>query len=60
MKVEKTRVNFRIEKKLKEEMEDTCRKMGITMTTAFYNFCRKVVADREILYDFCVENGEEK
>lgn len=59
MRAEKTRVNFRIEKKLKEEMEDTCRRMGITMTTAFCNFCQKVVLDGEILYDFCEEKKEE-
>lgn len=54
--VEKTRVNFRIEKQLKDDMEETCRKMGMNMTTAFCLFCRNVTQEGKLPFEL----GEKK
>ncbi|WP_337956969.1 type II toxin-antitoxin system RelB/DinJ family antitoxin, partial [Selenomonas felix] len=39
-------VNFRMDANLKSEMEETCRKMGLTLTSAFTMFAAKVTQDR--------------
>ena len=44
-------VNFRMDAALKREMEETCRKMGLTMTSAFTMFAAKVTQDRRIPFD---------
>ena len=41
-------VSFRIDSKLKEEMDQTCKDMGLTMTSAFTMFATKVVRERRI------------
>ena len=38
-----TMVNFRMDEKLKKNMEKTCKKMGLTMSAAFNVFATKVV-----------------
>lgn len=48
-------INFRVEKELKSNMEDTCKGMGINMTTAFELFCRKVIKEGKIPFDIGVE-----
>lgn len=34
-------VNFRIEEKLKKDMDKMCKKLGITMSAAFNMFAKK-------------------
>ena len=48
-------VNFRMDAALKREMEETCRKMGLTMTSAFTMFAAKVTQDRRIPFDVTAE-----
>ena len=48
-------VNFRMDAALKREMEDTCRKMGLTMTSAFTMFAAKVTQARRIPFDVTAE-----
>ena len=48
-------VNFRMDDQLKKNMEETCRKMGITMTAAFTMFATKVVAEQRIPFDVAVD-----
>lgn len=44
-------INFRVDKKVKSDMETVCRKMGINMTTAFDFYCRKVIEEKRIPFD---------
>lgn len=44
-------VNFRMDAALKRGMEETCRKMGLTMTSAFTMFATKVMQDQRIPFD---------
>lgn len=53
-------INFRVEKKLKNEMEMTCRSMGMNMTTAFNLFCRKVVSEKRIPFEMGMEKAKGK
>lgn len=50
-KPEKTRVNFRIEKQLKDDMEEVCRQMGMNMTMAFCLFCRNVTQEGKLPFE---------
>lgn len=44
-------VNFRMDAELKKEMEAICNEMGITMTSAFTMFAKKVVREKRIPFD---------
>jgi len=44
-------VNFRMDVDLKKEMEQTCKDMGMSMTTAFTIFATKVSKERRIPFD---------
>ena len=44
-------INFRVEENLKIKMEQVCRGMGLSMTTAFDLYCRKVVAEKRIPFE---------
>lgn len=44
-------INFRVEENLKLKMEQVCRGMGLSMTTAFDLYCRKVVAEKCIPFE---------
>lgn len=48
---ETTMVNFRMETELKRNMENVCREMGISMTTAFHIFTVKVVREKRIPFE---------
>ena len=51
-------VNFRMDENLKRRMEDTCRRMGLTMTSAFTIFATRVVEDQKIPFEV-VAAGED-
>ena len=40
-----TMINFRIDENLKKEMEQICKEMGMSMTTAFTIFAKKVTKE---------------
>jgi len=44
-------VNFRIDGELKKGMEQACKDMGMSMTTAFTIFATKVSKERRIPFD---------
>ena len=45
---EKTNINFRLDKNLKEELDVLCDEIGITVTTAFTIFAKKFVRERRL------------
>jgi len=46
-----TLINFPINEKLKNDMEQVCEDMGMTLATAFTMFAVKVANDRRIPFD---------
>jgi DNA-damage-inducible protein J len=48
-------VNFRMDEELKKRMEKTCADMGMSMTTAFTIFAKKVSAERRIPFEVTAE-----
>ena len=44
-------VNFRMDSDLKKNMEETCKKMGLTMTAAFSMFATKVTNVQRISFE---------
>jgi len=48
-------VNFRIDENLKRNMEQTCKEMGLSMTTAFTIFANKVTKEKRIPFEVAVE-----
>ena len=49
--MEKTVVNFRIDKTTKKEMEEICEDIGISVGTAFNIFAEKLVRERRIPFE---------
>lgn len=52
---ETTMVNFRMDKVLKKEMENVCKELGLSMTTAFTIFAKKVVREGRIPFEVSVD-----
>ena len=50
-----TMINFRIDEKIKKEMEKICREMGMSMTTAFTIFATKVTKERRIPFEITAD-----
>ena len=50
-----TLVNIRMDTGLKQDMEDTCRELGLNMTAAFTVFARKMTRERRIPFDVSVD-----
>ena len=48
-------VNFRMDADLKKNMEHTCAEMGISMTTAFTIFAKKVSTEKRIPFELAVD-----
>ena len=48
-------VNFRMDEGLKKNMEQTCKEMGLSMTTAFTIFANKVTKEKRIPFEVAVE-----
>ena len=48
-------INFRIDEKIKKEMEKICREMGMWMTTAFTIFATKVTKERRIPFEITAD-----
>ena len=53
--MEQVAVNFRLEKELKTKMEAVCKDMGMTMTTAFTIFAKKVCRERRIPFEITAD-----
>jgi DNA-damage-inducible protein J len=50
-----TLVNIRMDADLKRGMEETCRELGMNLTTAFMIFARKMTRERRIPFDVSVD-----
>ena len=50
-----TMVNFRMDEELKKNMEQTCKEMGLNMTTAFTIFATKVTKEKRIPFEVAAE-----
>ena len=48
-------VNFRMDADLKKSMEQTCSELGMSMTTAFTIFAKKVIREKRIPFDVSVD-----
>lgn len=48
-------VNFRIDEELKKGMEQSCKELGLSMTTAFTIFATKVSREKRIPFDVAVD-----
>lgn len=51
-----TNINIRMDSDLKNQFEAFCADMGMTMTTAFNIFARKVVREYRIPFEIGAEN----
>jgi len=50
-----TTVNFRMDEDLKKTMEDVCQELGMTMTTAFTIFAKKMSREKRIPFEVSVD-----
>ena len=50
-----TMVNFRMDEELKANMEQVCKEMGLSMTTAFTIFATKVSKEKRIPFEVSVD-----
>jgi DNA-damage-inducible protein J len=50
-----TMVNFRMDEDLKKGMEQACKDMGMSMTTAFTIFATKVSKERRIPFEVAAD-----
>ena len=46
-----TMINFRMDEELKKEMEQACKEMGLSMTSAFTIFATKVSKEKRIPFE---------
>lgn len=51
-----TLINFRIDENLKKEMEEICNELGITMTTAFNMFAKKMIREKRIPFEVSIDS----
>lgn len=54
--MEQETVRFPIDEELKQNIEETCRKMGLTMADAFTMFAVKVIQDQRIPFEITAES----
>lgn len=50
-----TMVNFRMDADLKKNMEETCKDLGLSMTTAFTIFAKKMTREKRIPFEVSVD-----
>ena len=50
-----TLVNIRMDEELKKSMEQTCKELGMTMTTAFTIFAKKMSREKRIPFEVSVD-----
>ena len=50
-----TLVNFRIDETTKKQMEQVCNELGITMSTAFNIFVKKVIREKRIPFEVSID-----
>ena len=50
-----TMVNIRMDEELKKSMEQTCQELGMSMTTAFTIFAKKMSREKRIPFEVSVD-----
>ncbi len=50
-----TLINFRIDETTKKQLEQICNELGITMSTAFNIFAKKVIREKRIPFDVSID-----
>ena len=55
IKMAHTLVNIRMDEKLKKSMEKTCQELGMTMTTAFTIFAKKMSREKRIPFEVSID-----
>ena len=50
-----TLVNVRMDEDIKRNMEETCKELGITMSTAFNIFARKMCREKRIPFEVSID-----
>lgn len=50
-----TMVNIRMDEELKKSMEQTCRDLGMSMTTAFTIFAKKMSREQRIPFEVSID-----
>ena len=50
-----TLINFRIDENTKKQLEQICNELGITMSTAFNIFAKKVIREKRIPFDVSID-----
>ena len=50
-----TLVNVRMDEDIKKSMEETCKELGITMSTAFNIFARKMCREKRIPFEVSID-----
>ena len=48
-------INFRMDEELKKGMEEICKDLGLSMTTAFTLFAKKMTRERRIPFEVSVD-----
>jgi len=48
-------VNFRMDSEVKNSMERVCSELGLSMTTAFTIFAKKMIREQRIPFDVAVD-----
>lgn len=48
-------VNFRMDEEDKKGMEEVCKELGMTMTTAFTVFAKKICREKRIPFDVSID-----
>ena len=48
-------INFRMDEELKKSMEETCKDLGLSMTTAFTIFAKKMTREKRIPFDVSID-----
>lgn len=51
-----TLVNVRMDEEVKRSMEETCKELGITMSTAFNIFARKMCREKRIPFEVSIDS----
>ena len=54
--MEQETVRFPMDEELKQNIEEICRKMGLTMADAFTMFAVKVIQDQSIPFEITAES----
>ena len=52
---QKVNVNFRLDEDVKKGMEQVCTELGMSMTTAFTIFAKKVCREKRIPFDVSID-----